>query len=149
MDLKTCVKGISDDECLDRYKRGLKAVARLDVERTNPQDLQQAMSHVLRADNILFRINGATRNLSNAPVHRPLPRPVPRAGPTPMEIDALQRGGPQEVQCHHCGGYGHLARDCAMKPRPGEQSIMTRGDGRHGSERRHTMTNLELAEAEE
>ena len=58
-DLKTRIKGISDDECLDRFKRGLKAVVQLDVERANLQDLQQAMSHALRADDILFRINGA------------------------------------------------------------------------------------------
>ena len=91
MDLKTRIRGISDDECLDQYKRGLKAAVGLDVERANPQDLQQAMSHALRADDILFHINGATRNLPNAPVHRPLPRAAPRIGPTPMEVDTLQR----------------------------------------------------------
>ena len=61
-DLKTRIKGISDDECLDRYKHGLKAAVWLDVERANPQDLQQAMSHALKADDILFRINGASKN---------------------------------------------------------------------------------------
>ena len=40
MELKTRIKGISDDECLDRYKQGLKAAVRLDVERANPQSLQ-------------------------------------------------------------------------------------------------------------
>ena len=68
MDLKTCAKGISDDECLDRYKKGLKVAVQLDMERANPQDLQQAMSHALRVDDILFHINGATRNSTNVPV---------------------------------------------------------------------------------
>ena len=90
MDLKTRIKGINNDECLDRYKRGLKMVVRLDVERANPQDLQQAMSHALRADDILFRVNGASRNQVNAPVQRPPHRRVPRAGPMPMEVDTLQ-----------------------------------------------------------
>ena len=73
MELKTRIKGISDDECLDRYKRGLKTAVRLDVERANPQDLQQAMSHALRVDDILFRISGASRNQASALVHRPPP----------------------------------------------------------------------------
>ena len=121
MDLKTRIKGISDDECLDRFKRGLKAAVRLDVERANPQDLQQAMSHALRADDILFRINGATRNTNHVPAHRPPPRLTPRTGPAPMEVDTLQRGRPQEVQCHRCQGFGHFAKDCATRPRPGER----------------------------
>ena len=115
MDLKTRIKGISDDECLDRYKRGLKPAVRLDVERANPLDLQHAMSHALKADDILFRINGVTRNAANTPVQRPLPRPAPRVGPTPMEVDNLQQGGYQEVQCHRYRGFGHLAKDCATK----------------------------------
>lgn len=40
MYLKMHINGISDDECLDRYKRGLKVAVRLDVKRVNPQDLQ-------------------------------------------------------------------------------------------------------------
>ena len=120
MDLKTRIKGISDDECLDRYKRGLKAAVRLDVERANPQVLQQAMSHALRADDILFRINGASRNQASAPLQRQVPCPVPRAGPTPMEIDNIQGGRPQEVQCHRCRGFGHIAKNCGTRPRPEE-----------------------------
>ena len=73
MEVKTRIKGISDDECLDRYKRGLKAAVRLDVERANPQSLQQAMSHALRADEILFRVQGTTRNLNITPAPRQLP----------------------------------------------------------------------------
>ena len=83
MDLKTRIKGISDDECLDRYKRGLKPAVRLDVERANPLDLQHAMSHALKADDILFCINGGARNMNNAPVHRPLPGPAPRVRTNP------------------------------------------------------------------
>ena len=148
MDLKTRIRGISDDECLDRYKRGLKPAVRLDVERANPLDLQQAMSHALKADDILFRINGVTRNSTSNPVHRPLPRPAPRIGPIPMEVDNIQRGGPQEIQCHRCRGFGHYAKDCATRQRPGERFGATRGEGRHGGERRHTVTNLEFAEEE-
>ena len=148
MDLKTRIRGISDDECLDRFKRGLKPAVRLDVERANPLDLQQAMSHALKADDILFRINGAARNTHSTPVQRPLPRPAPRVGPTPMEVDALQRGDPQELQCHRCRGFGHYAKDCATRQRPGERFRATGGEGRRGGERRHTVTNLECAEEE-
>lgn len=54
VDLKTRIEGISDDVCLDRYKRGLKPAVRLDIERANPYNLQQAMRHVLKVDDILF-----------------------------------------------------------------------------------------------
>ena len=108
------------DECLDRYKRGLKAAVRLDVERANPQSLQQAMSHALRADEILFRVQGTTRNLNITPAPRQLPRPAPRSGPTPMEVDNIYRERPAKVQCHRCKGFGHIAKNCAIRPRPGE-----------------------------
>ena len=148
MDLKTRIQGISDDECLDRFKRGLKSAVRLDVGRANPRNPQQAMSHALRADDILFRINGTAQNPSHVPAPRPLLRPVPRMGPAPMEVDTPQRGRPQEVQCHRCRGYGHYAKDCATRPRPGERPPITRSDGRQGGERRRTVTNLEFVEAQ-
>ena len=148
MDLKTRIPGISDDKCLDRFKRGLKPAVRLDVERANPLDLQQAMSHALKADDILFRINGVTRSAANPPAHRPLPRPIPQAGLTPMEVNMLQRGGSQGIQCHRCGGYGHYAKDCATRQQPSERFGAPRGKGRCGGKRRHTVTNLERAKEE-
>ena len=105
-----------------------------------------SISHALRADDILFKINGASRNQANAPVQRPLYRPVPRARPTPMEVGTLQRWRPQEVQCYHCKGYGHIAKYCATRPGPGEQTTSSRVERRPSNKRRHAVMNLEASD---
>ena len=55
MEIKMRIKGITSDEALDRFKRGLKPQICLDVKRASAGDLYDAMLHALRADDILHQ----------------------------------------------------------------------------------------------
>ena len=167
MEIKTRVKGITNDEALDRFKRGLKVQIRLDVERADPRDLQAAMTHALRADDILSRTMHGMRNNpmnrgANSP-RRQVPyadrsmgrngnghytrlegRSIPQRGPAPMEIDNVtgnSRGQPDKQRCRRCTGIGHWEKDC---PTHANHPALNR---HHGP--RRSITNVEITEEDD
>ena len=54
-----------------------------------------------------------------------------------MEVDNIYKERPPEVQCHRCKGFGHIAKNCATRPRPGERTPVSQ------NVRRHRVTNIE------
>ena len=54
-----------------------------------------------------------------------------------MEVDNIYRERPAEVQCHRCKGFGHIAKNCATRPRLGERTPISQ------NVRCHKVANIE------
>lgn len=102
------ILGITEDEKVDRFTRGLKPAAQREVWLRDCQTLEEAMRVASRVD-ATYRAYGRGRTFNEADGH------------TPMELGQTQefRG-----QCYSCNQYGHRAADCPTAPACG------RGRGR-------------------
>eukprot|EP00742_Colponemidia_sp_Colp-10_P011706 GILJ01013045.1.p1 GENE.GILJ01013045.1~~GILJ01013045.1.p1 ORF type:complete len:278 (-),score=40.37 GILJ01013045.1:1722-2555(-) len=108
------IPGISVDEQVDRFVRGLKERTRLEVELREPKTLEEAVVVAVRYDSVMFKGTPASSfdTVSSAPE------------PVPMEIGSvLSRRTNQNERtyllkaglCFHCKKQGHVARMCPEK----------------------------------
>lgn len=120
------IDGITDDEKLDRYVRGLHPAIQTHVNTNLPEFLVHAEQYAMAYGN----------------AHQNATQPHP-LGPTPMDLDAISHRQPRpnthhrtnrrrsphrssshqsrpttdDFRCYNCGGTGHLSRQCPS-PRP-------------------------------
>ena len=122
-----------DDIALrDCFRRGLREdVKDMLLSMVDPQSLAEAIKFAVRCDNRLFERRQERRNQSvsqvpHSSVATAVPAPPSRPeGPVPMQIDRVVRGPLSEAEkqrrrganlCLYCGGPGHIARGCPVKP---------------------------------
>lgn len=123
------IPGISDDELLDRFKRGLKLRTRQEVAIRRPKTLEEAEQLADEIDTIFFQERGTGRRPHEK--HRPAaasPKSYDEA--VPMDLDAYgesrQQGqGRPKFQgtCYVCGAKGHKARDCRRREQQGVNEV--------------------------
>ena len=85
------IPGISEDEKLDRFIRGLKENTRMEVECKEPNNLNDAIKIADRYDSIAFKYQ---KNRMDYP--KKWNSPVKDLGPAPMELDAKRPNRWQE-----------------------------------------------------
>jgi hypothetical protein len=126
------IPGISEDEQLDRFVRGLKPAIRKEVELKSPATFKEAVSLAERIDSLPYK-----GSYSSTPVKPPY-RASSNSGPTPMELGtmetrqnnnrdsgrsrypkltAAERQHLRNINgCYYCRKPGHLIQDCPDRP---------------------------------
>ena len=108
----TDVPGITEDEKVDKFVRGLKERTRQEVDIRDPKSLDEAVRIADRFDSITFHSHRRVNPNTN----------FVKPGPTPMEIDTIRTTkGIKESErsllkdrraCFKCGKVGHLKDKC-------------------------------------
>ena len=136
-DLALNIPNFSEDERLDRFKRGLKHDVRLHVALANPSTFEAAVTIAGQVDDIMYGLHRGTRTQQ-----RTLHRPENSNQATPMELDVVTRNDyPDQNQrttrnswssnsrrsqeqrqglCFYCKEPGHLAVKCPKKQQKNE-----------------------------
>jgi hypothetical protein len=127
-DLALNIPNFSEDERLDRFKRGLKHDVRLHVALANPSSFEQAVTIAGQVDDIMFAHRRGARTEARTSYRTP-----DISHPTPMELDSITRDKPttnfkdsrstsdrrsEELRkglCFYCKEHGHLAKSCPKK----------------------------------
>jgi hypothetical protein len=124
------IPGISSDEQLDRFCRGLKEKTRLEVELREPTTLADAIRIAVRHDTVVFKHAQSFRSFPSRSDFRAIPEVD--SGPQPMEIGAVthQSGSRNKMSsdersrlmnagaCFYCKEKGHTALVCPKKKVP-------------------------------
>ena len=135
------IPGVSMEEALHRFTQGLQFRIKKEVALREPQTLEEAMRLAERYDALLYATqpfgrkthSRATTNLG--PSRPPIwgNPPLSSEGPSPMEVDAIQRRAltPEEKEhlrqiggCFYCRKPGHIISSCPLRgkakaaPRP-------------------------------
>ena len=107
---------MTEAEKLDRFVRGLKGQVRKEVELREPTTLNDAVRIADRVDAVTYYYG---RQEQMGPKSE-------SSGPTPMEVDAIQRRGLSKAdreqlqktgKCFQCREPGHIARHCPRRTR--------------------------------
>ena len=111
------IPGISEDEKIDRFVRGLKDRTRQEVDIRDPKTLDEAVRIADRYDTISYQAQ--RKSLAKGA--------ATRLEPVPMELDTMavqQRRNPEGESkrgnvnargaCFLCGKVGHLKRQCSL-----------------------------------
>lgn len=127
------IPGMTEDEKIDRFVRGLKDRIRQEVDLREPGTLDKAISLADRYDAMLFRASKNDREFRPARSYAPkatAAAPAAPADPDAMDIDSLQqtRRAPltdderdrlrRTGRCFHCRQHGHIKANC---PKLGQQ----------------------------
>jgi hypothetical protein len=130
-DIAINIPNMTNDEKLDRFKRGLKQDVRLHVAFANPATFEDAVHVAMQIDDILY---SHRRDMSyRSP---PSSTSVPN-GPTPMDLGnvetkrhALNDKERQELRrkgaCFYCREPGHVALHCPKKSKTPSGNVMPR-----------------------
>ncbi|KAL1914177.1 uncharacterized protein VTP21DRAFT_10257 [Calcarisporiella thermophila] len=122
------IPGITEEELIDKFIRGLKVQTRKEIEYKNPPTLNEAVREAERYDAVYFR-NREHRPEFNV---RASTSREAHSGPRPMEIDAIQRHKKLDENekerlrksgsCFFCREKGHIAQACPKKSRNTQSS---------------------------
>ncbi len=127
------IRGISAEEKLDRFVRGLKPTVQREVQIRDPETFDMAVQVAERIDAVEYRMRQQLpsvqrilppRFTASAVPPRTLPSSsysAPTLGPTPMELGALRRGPLTVIErerlrqnggCFYCRKLGHILPNC-------------------------------------
>ena len=130
------IPGMTEDERLDRYKRGLKYNIRKELELREPSTMSEAIRMAERLDAVEFSLNRRPDRSFFQRSERPF---MPSTnvncqsdrfcqGPTPMELGnintrpykqpTLPSTSRNPNTCWYCHEQGHIAINCPNKPKP-------------------------------
>jgi len=113
------IPGITEDEKIDRFSRGLKDNVRLEVELREPATLNEAIKVADRYDTITFQHNKARPESAKRQTALPAP-----TGPIPMDIDnsryrKLTEKDKEQLMknraCFYCRKLGHMISSCPAR----------------------------------
>lgn len=140
------IPNITEEEKLDRFKRGLKPHLQREVmlARPKPTTFEDMIALAALHDSLQRSSHYYHRHAPQYP-RLPYRAPTVSNGPAPMELDAMQTNTPsirtnrftsasmspqshplnsrnpqgqERKRCYHCGKFGHISRHCPNKRTP-------------------------------
>ncbi|KAA8498187.1 hypothetical protein FVE85_5772 [Porphyridium purpureum] len=112
------IPGITQDEKMDRFVRGLRSQIRVEVLKASVSTVDQAMQVACAAESAY----GA------GALHHPVRAPrYDEGGAAPMELGAFNGGKRQPGRgpaCWNCGKRGHLKADCRAAKREAGKGLL-------------------------
>jgi hypothetical protein len=118
------IPGISVEEQVDRFVRGLKERTRLEVELREPKTLEEAIVVAVRYDSVMFKRPETQRPVFGFVDHDSRSTSPAASEPVAMEIGSVLSKNLNQNErtyllkaglCFHCKKQGHVSRVCPEK----------------------------------
>lgn len=141
LSLVLAVPGMTEEEKVDQFTRGLLRQARKEVTLRECVTLQQAMTIASKVDALYLEAVGRANPGGRQRIFRP-----PTDEAVPMEIGQVREFS---GECFNCGTWGHRASDCTQGPAcPRGRGAGGRGRGRRPPERMQPRLQINHIEEE-
>lgn len=145
------VPSMTDEEALDRFRRGLQPDVQAHVATHYPTTSEEAEKRALGYESAMKIVQSITNNVAQEaqPSQSRTPEYLRSNGVAPMDLDAVyamqqswRNNGPprfrgsrfggnnhHDKQCYRCGGMGHIARICPSQSGSSSSSSPSRSFG--------------------